>query len=77
MNQIFIVYPGEDGPNIGMRMEAARRGAEDVALCQLLREKDSALHDELVGKVFTNNYTYDDDPVKFQEIYESLLQALE
>ena len=35
-----LLYPGVDGPNIGMRMEAQRRGAEDAALWQLLREKD-------------------------------------
>ena len=73
----FLLYPGADGPNLGMRMEAQRRGAEDAALWQLLREKDSRLHDELIGTVFTNNETYDDDPVKFQEVYEKLLEALE
>ena len=73
----FLLYPGADGPNIGMRMEAQRRGAEDAALWQLLREKDSRLHDKLIGTVFTNNETYDDDPVKFQEVYEKLLEALE
>lgn len=73
----FLLYPGADGPNLGMRMEAQRRGAEDAALWQLLREKDSRLHDELIGTVFTNNETYDDDPVKFREVYEKLLEALE
>lgn len=73
----FLVYPGEGGPNIGMRMEAQRRGAEDVALCQMLREQDSELHDKIVGKVFTNNYTYNDDLEYFQEVYEELLQALQ
>ena len=73
----FLLYPGANGPNLGMRMEAQRRGAEDAALWQLLREKDSRLHDELIGTVFTNNETYDDDPVKFQEVYEKLLEALE
>lgn len=73
----FLVYPGDGGPNIGMRMEAQRRGTEDVALCQMLREKDSNLHDQIVGKVFTNNYTYADDLDTFQEVYEELLKALE
>ena len=73
----FLVYPGEDGPNLGMRLEAQRRGAEDAALWQLLREKDEKLHDELIGKMFTNNYTYNDDPARFQEVYEELLAALE
>ena len=60
-----------------MRLEAQRGGAEDAALWQLLREKDEKLHDELIGKMFTNNYTYNDDPARFQEVYEELLAALE
>ncbi|MFR6163451.1 MAG: hypothetical protein ACLUJR_10930 [Mediterraneibacter gnavus] len=44
---------------------------------QLLRKKDEQLHDELIGKMFTNNYTYNDDPARFQEVYEELLAALE
>ena len=49
----FLLYPGEDGPNLGMRLEAQERGAEDAALWQLLRKKDEQLHDELIGKMFT------------------------
>ena len=73
----FLVYPGEHGPNIGMRMEAQRRGAEDVALCQMLRKKNLELHDKIVGKVFTNNDTYNDNPEYFQEVYEELLKVLQ
>ena len=73
----FLIYPGKDGPILGMRLEAQRRGAEDAALWQLLREKDVKLHDELIGKVFTNNYTYNEDPARFQEVYEEMLEALE
>lgn len=73
----FLVYPGKEGPNLGMRLEAQRRGAEDAALWMLLREKDENLHDALLGSVFTNNYTYNDDPEKFQDIYEELLKALQ
>ncbi|WP_312642656.1 DUF4091 domain-containing protein [Hydrogenoanaerobacterium sp.] len=72
----FIAYPGKNGPWIGMRLEAQRRGAEDAELLKLLRQKDEARHDELVGRVFTNNYTYNDDPVFFETVYEELLQAL-
>lgn len=73
----FLVYPGENEPNIGMRMEAQRRGAEDVALCQMLRKKNPELHDKIVERVFTNNYTYNDDPEYFQAVYEELLKALQ
>lgn len=73
----FLIYPGEEGPELGMRMEAQRRGAEDAALWQLLRERNSELHDELLGKMFTNNYTYNDDPDEFQKVYEELLKNLD
>lgn len=73
----FLVYPGARGPEIGMRLEAQRRGAEDAALWGLLREKNELLHDKLLGEVFVNNYTYCQDPAKLEEVYERLLQELE
>ena len=59
-----------------MRMEAARRGAEDAALLQALRARDESAHDRLVAKVFTNNREYNDDPAYFEQVYEELLKAL-
>ena len=38
----FLVYPGKEGPEISMRLEAQRRGAEDAALWGLLLKKRSA-----------------------------------
>lgn len=73
----FLVYPGEDGPWPGMRMEAARRGAEDAALLAQLRQKNEAAHDALVAQVFTNNQQYNDDPENFEKVYEELLRLLE
>ena len=73
----FLVYPGEKGPRIGMRLEAQRRGAEDAALWQMLRNVDEEAHDRLIGKVFTNNYTYKDSPDLFAEVYEELLKMLQ
>lgn len=73
----FLVYPGTDGPWPGMRMEAARRGAEDAALLALLRRRDEAAHDALVSQVFRNNQDYNDDPAVFETVYEALLQQLE
>ena len=72
----FIVYPGDDGPWLEMRLEAQRRGAEDIALLHLLRDKNTESYYELVSRVFINNYTYNDDPVLFEEIYEELLMRL-
>ena len=73
----FLVYPGTDGPWPGMRMEAARRGAEDAALLALLRCRDEAAHDALVARVFHDNQNYSDDPAVFEAVYEELLHLLE
>ncbi len=72
----FLVYPGKDGPWPGMRMEAARRGAEDAALLQLLRQKDESAHDALVTQVFRTNSDYNDDPAQFAAVYDDLLRQL-
>lgn len=73
----FIVYPGEDGPWYSMRLEAQRRGVEDKELLYLLKQKDPVLHDKLIERVFTNNYTYEDDADVFADVYEKLLAAME
>lgn len=72
----FIVYPGDEGPYISMRLEAQRRGAEDVELLNLLRQKNHIFYDELVQSVFINNSKYNDDPSNFEIVYENLLHAL-
>lgn len=73
----FLIYPGKEGPRMGMRLEAQRRGAEDAALWQMLRKVDETAHDRLLGSVFTNNYTYKDSPELFAKVYEELLSALQ
>ena len=60
-----------------LRMEAARRGAEDAALLALLRCRDEAAHDALVARVFHDNQNYNDDPAVFEAVYEELLRLLE
>ena len=73
----FILYPGTDGPWPSMRGEAARRGAEDAGLLRMLKEKDPALHQALVARVFRSNLDYCEDEVAFAAVHEELLQALE
>ena len=60
-----------------MRLEAQRRGAEDAALWGLLRKKNEELHDRLLNQMFTNNYTYCNDPDELERVYELLLESLE
>ena len=73
----FIVYPGKNAPWPSMRLEAARRGAEDAALLKLLRERDEKAHDALIAEVFRSNSNYDDDPWVFEQTYEKLLSLLD
>lgn len=72
----FIVYPGTDGPWYSMRLEAQRRGAEDLELLRLLKERSPDMHDRLIQRVFESHYTYVDDCEMFAGIYEELLAAL-
>lgn len=72
----FLVLPGDKGPWLTMRFEAARRGAEDVMLLNLLREKDPAAHARIVAKVFRGFSDYNDDPAFFDAVFEELLAAL-
>lgn len=73
----FLVYPGTDGPWPGMRMEAARRGAEDAALLRQLLKRDPAAHDRLIERVFRTNTDYNSDPAVFGSVFEELLALLE
>ena len=72
----FIVYPGENGPWLSMRLEAERMGAQEAALLCALRKKDEAAHDALVARVFTNFYTYNNAPAALDAAHEALLQLL-
>lgn len=73
----FLVYPGtEKEVWPGMRLEAQRRGAEDVELLRLLKEKNEELYDKLIGRMFVSNQEYCDDPQVMEEVYEELLCAL-
>lgn len=73
----FLVYPGTDGPWPGMRMEAARLGAEDAALLRELYNQNPAAHDKLVEQVFRTNTDYEQDAAAFASVYEELLSLLE
>ena len=73
----FIAYPwsGKDAlPS--MRLEAQRKGAEDVELLSILRQKDINKYNELVSKLFTSNEVYCDDVETFEKVYEELLKAI-
>lgn len=72
----FLIYPDLSGPNLGMRLEAQRRGIEDVALLQLLRAKDEIKCENLIGEIVTNYFTYKDNPDLLEKLYEKMLMYL-
>lgn len=72
----FIIYPGEKGPWLSMRLESHRRGIEDLELLVELRKKEPILANTLMDELVTNNHDYRDDPKRFEVVYEKLLAAL-
>lgn len=72
----FIVYPGEDGPWLSMRLEAERRGAEEAAMLCALRKRDPEAHDALIAQVFRGFDDYDNTPERIEQAAETLLKLL-
>lgn len=72
----FIVYPGDGGPWLSMRLEAEREGAEEAALLSALLEKDPQAHDALIAQVFRRFDDYTNDPDAINEAHETLLRLL-
>lgn len=72
----FIVYPGDGGPWLSMRLEAEREGAEEASLLSALLEKDPHAHDALIAQVFTRFDDYNNDPDAVNQAHETLLRLL-
>ena len=72
----FIVYPGEGGPWLSMRLEAERVGSQEAAMLAALRARDPAAHDALVARVFRSFTDYDNTPGTLDALHEELLQRL-
>ncbi|MBQ2989664.1 MAG: leucine-rich repeat protein [Clostridia bacterium] len=73
----FIVYPGESGPWLSMRLEAERMGAQEAAMLHALRLRDPSAHDALIGRVFRAFDDYDNDPETLDTLHEELLRLLQ
>ena len=63
-------------PWLSMRLEAERRGTEDLKLLRLLRERNPYLHNRLITQVFRSNSDYTDDEALFDDVYRQVLEAL-
>lgn len=75
----FIVYPDceKNDVFISMRLEAQRRGVEDLELLRLLLKKDKKKYESLIQKVFKSNCDFEKSPQVFERTYEQLLKELE
>jgi len=73
----FIVYPGENGPWLSMRLEAERQGAQEAAMLRALLMRDPAAHDALITRVFRSFDEYDNTPETLDALHEELLSMLE
>lgn len=73
----YIVYPGDHGPWLGMRLEAQRKGAEDYELMELLRALSPVDYERLMKKVFRGFSDYNIDTHAFECIRIELYQLLE
>lgn len=71
----FLVYPGERGPLLSMRLEAQRRGAQDVELLNMLRAQNPEAARAIIARVFRSNLDYCEDCEAFEANYAALLKA--
>lgn len=70
-----ILYPGDDGPWMSMRLEAQRRSAEEFELLRMLSLRDKARADALCAEGFRSFQDVEYDPLRFEEIRRGLLAA--
>jgi len=70
-----IVYPGDDGPWLSMRLEAMRAGAEDFELLRIAARSDPDLADGIVRSCMTGFAEANTDPVHFRAMRRKLLEA--
>lgn len=71
-----IAYPGEDGPWISMRLEAQRKGAEDIELLTEIKNRFPKKYQQIIDKVFTDYKTYNDDVEMFETVRQEMLEIL-
>lgn len=71
-----IIYPGKNGPLSSLRFEAHRIGCEDYDLLQLLKSKNSRVHDKLVSILFTSYTDYNISLSDYRKTKKRLLKSL-
>ena len=71
-----IVYPDGDTLYYSMRLEAGRKGIEDLEMLNMLKESNAELFEGLIKEV-SPSFIYTADEEKMNEAYIGLLTALE
>ena len=71
-----IVYPGDNGPWSGVRLEATRQGMEDCELFRKLRARDPKRADELLSRIARAFDDYETDVRKYRQVRRELLEAI-
>ncbi|MFD3272341.1 DUF4091 domain-containing protein [Paenibacillus dendritiformis] len=70
-----IVYPGDGGPMLSMRLEAMRAGVEDYELLSILAEHDRPLADSILASCMGSFRQVNTDPAHFEAAHRRLLEA--
>lgn len=72
-----IVYPGEDGPWMSVRLENQRAGAEEYEMFRAVASYDKELADSICGTVFHSFKDVEYDPLVFRATRNKLIRAME
>ena len=72
-----IVYPGENGPWMSVRLENYRAGFEEYEMLRVLAQKDKKLADDICASVFRSFKDVEYDPLTFRAVRNVLIRAME
>ena len=72
-----IMYPGEDGPWMSVRLENYRAGFEEYEMLRAVASEDKALADAVCGKVFRKFNDVEYDARVFRAARNELIRAME
>ncbi len=72
-----IMYPGESGPWMSVRLESQRAGAEEYEMLRAVAATDKELADSLCARVFRSFRDVAYDPLVFRETRNALVRAVE
>ena len=72
-----IIYPGDSGPWMSVRLENQRAGAEEYEMLRALEKTDKKLADFLCDSVFHSFKNVEYNPINFRNTRNALIRAME